>query len=113
MCGKAFDPRLIVGWPTAQVAVMGGSQAAKVLLQIEVASMKAKGKKITKEKEKELFDKIKNRYDEQTSPYYAAARLWLDAIIDPADTRKHIAMGIEAANNAPADHRYNVGVLQT
>ena len=113
MCGKAYDPRLIVGWPTAQLAVMGGAQAAKVLLQIEVASLTAKGKKITKEHEKELFDTIKNRYDEQTSPYYAAARLWLDAIIDPADTRKHIAMGIEAANNAPAEHKYNVGVLQT
>lgn len=113
MCGKAYDPRLILGWPTAQLAVMGGAQAAKVLLQIEVASLKAKGEKITKENEKEIFDTIKNRYDEQTSPYYAAARLWLDAIIDPAETRKHIAMGIEAANNAPAEHKYNVGVLQT
>lgn len=113
MCGKAYDPRLIVGWPTAQVAVMGGAQAAKVLLQIEVASLKSKGEKITPEKEQELFDKIKNRYDEQTSPYYAAARLWLDAIIDPVETRKHIAMGIEAANNAPAEKRYNVGNLQT
>lgn len=113
MCGKAYDPRLILGWPTAQLAVMGGAQAAKVLLQIEVASLKAKGKKITAENEKEIFDTIKNRYDEQTSPYYAAARLWLDAIIDPAETRKHIAMGIEAANNAPAEHKYNVGVLQT
>lgn len=113
MCGKAYDPRLILGWPTCQLAVMGGAQAAKVLLQIEVASLKAKGEKITKDKEKKLFDTIKNRYDEQTKPYYAAARLWLDAIIDPAETRKHIAMGIEAANNAPADHKYNVGVLQT
>lgn len=113
MCGKAYDPRLIVAWPTAELAVMGGSQAAKVLLQIEVASLKAKGEKITKEKEQELFDKIKNRYDEQTSPYYAAARLWVDAIIDPKDTRKWISMGIEAANNAPADKKYNVGVLQT
>lgn len=113
MCGKAYDPRLIVGWPTAQVAVMGGAQAAKVLLQIEVASLKARGEKITEEKEQELFDKIKNRYDEQTTPYYAAARLWLDAIIDPAETRKYIAMGIEAANNAPAERRYNVGNLQT
>ena len=113
MCGKAYDPRLIVGWPTAKVAVMGGAQAAKVLLSIEVASLKAKGEKITEEKEKELFDKIKNRYDEQTKPQYAAARLWLDAIIDPAETRKHIAMGIEAANNAPAERPYNVGVLQT
>jgi len=113
MCGKAYDPRLIVGWPTAQVAVMGGAQAAKVLLQIEVASLKNKGEKITEAKEKELFDRIKDRYDEQTSPYYAAARLWLDAIIDPAETRKHIAMGIEAANNAPAKKRYNVGNIQT
>jgi acetyl-CoA carboxylase carboxyltransferase component len=113
MCGKAYDPRLIVAWPTAELAVMGGSQAAKVLLQIEVASLKAKGEKITKEKEKEMFDKIKNRYDEQTSPYYAAARLWVDAIIDPKDTRKWISMGIEAADNAPAEKKYNVGVLQT
>lgn len=113
MCGKAYDPRLIVGWPTARLAVMGGAQAAKVLLSIEVASQKAKGKEITKEKEKELFDKIKDRYDTQTKPQYAASRLWLDAIIDPAETRKHIAMGIEAANNSPAEKPYNVGVLQT
>jgi acetyl-CoA carboxylase carboxyltransferase component len=113
MCGKAYDPRLILGWPTARLAVMGGEQAAKVLLSIEVASEKAKGKELSPEKEKELFDKIKNRYDEQTKPQYAAARLWLDAIIDPAETRKHIAMGIEMANNAPAEKPYNVGVLQT
>jgi acetyl-CoA carboxylase carboxyltransferase component len=113
MCGKAYDPRLIVGWPTAQVAVMGGAQAAKVLLQIEVASLKAKGEEITKEREDELYNKIKDRYDSQISPYYAAARLWLDAIIDPADTRKWISMGLEAANNAPAERAYNVGVMQT
>ncbi|WP_306643138.1 acyl-CoA carboxylase subunit beta [Sanyastnella coralliicola] len=113
MCGKAYDPRLIVAWPTAQIAVMGGAQAAKVLLQIEMASMKAKGEEISEEKEKELFDKIKGRYDEQTSPYYAASRLWVDAIIDPADTRKVISMGIEAASGAPAEKPYNVGVLQT
>lgn len=113
MCGKAYDPRLIFAWPTAEIAVMGGAQAAKVLLQIEVASLKAKGQKITAEKEKELFDKIKNRYDEQTLPQYAASRLWVDGIIDPAETRKHLAMGIEAANNAPAEKPYNVGVLQT
>lgn len=113
MCGKAYDPRLIVGWPTAQVAVMGGAQAAKVLLQIEVASMKAKGEEITKEREDELYNKIKERYDAQVSPYYAAARLWLDAIIDPVDTRKWISMGIEAANHAPAERPYNVGVIQT
>lgn len=113
MCGKAYDPRLIVGWPTAQVAVMGGAQAAKVLLQIEVSSMKSKGETITKEREEELYQQIKSRYDMQTSPYYAAARLWLDAIIDPADTRKWISMGISAANQAPAERAYNVGVIQT
>lgn len=113
MCGKAYDPRLIFGWPTAKIAVMGGEQAAKVLLQIEVASLKAKGKKITEEKKKELFDKIKNRYDEQTTPTYAASRLWIDGIIDPKETRKHISMGIEMANHAPAEKKYNVGVIQT
>jgi acetyl-CoA carboxylase carboxyltransferase component len=113
MCGKAYDPRLIVGWPTAQVAVMGGAQAAKVLLQIEVAALKAKGEVITPEREAELYNQMKARYDAQTSPYYAAARLWLDAIIDPADTRKWISMGIEAANNAPAERPYNVGIIQT
>ncbi|MGZ4065043.1 MAG: acyl-CoA carboxylase subunit beta, partial [Bacteroidia bacterium] len=113
MCGKAYDPRLIVGWPTAQVAVMGGAQAAKVLVQIEVASLKSKGEEITPEKEAELYNKIKDRYDSQTTPYYAAARLWLDAIIDPVDTRKVISMGIEMANHAPVTKQYNVGVLQT
>jgi acetyl-CoA carboxylase carboxyltransferase component len=113
MCGKAYDPRLIVGWPTAQVAVMGGAQAAKVLVQIEVASLKAKGEEITPEKETELFNKIKDRYDSQTTPYYAASRLWLDAIIDPLETRKVISMGIEMANHAPITKQYNVGVLQT
>lgn len=113
MCGKAYDPRLIVGWPTAQVAVMGGAQAAKVLVQIEVASLKAKGEEITPEKEAELYNKTKDRYDSQTTPYYAASRLWLDAIIDPLDTRKWISMGIEAANHAPVTKQYNVGVIQT
>jgi 3-methylcrotonyl-CoA carboxylase beta subunit len=112
MCGKAYDPRLIVGWPTAEIAVMGGAQAAKVLVQIEVASLKAKGELITPANEKELFDKIKSRYDSQTNPYYAAARLWMDAIIDPLETRKVISMGIEAANQAPATKQYNVGVIQ-
>jgi 3-methylcrotonyl-CoA carboxylase beta subunit len=113
MCGKAYDPRFIVGWPTAQVAVMGGAQAAKVLVQIEVASLKAKGEEITPEKEAELYNKTKDRYDTQTTPYYAASRLWLDAIIDPLDTRKVISMGIEMANHAPITKAYNVGVLQT
>ncbi len=113
MCGKAYDPRLIVGWPTAKVAVMGGAQAAKVLVQIEVASMQAKGEEITPEKENELFNKIKDRYDRQTTPYYAASRLWIDAIIDPLETRKVISMGIEMADHAPITKAYNVGVLQT
>lgn len=113
MCGKAYDPRLIVGWPTAEIAVMSGSAAAKVLLQIEVASLKAKGEEITPEREKELFDKIKNRYDEQTSPYYAASRIWIDAIINPSDTRKVISVGIEMANHKKAEKQYNVGVFQT
>jgi 3-methylcrotonyl-CoA carboxylase beta subunit len=113
MCGKAYDPRLIVGWPTAEIAVMSGAAAAKTLLQIEVATLKAKGEEITPEREKELFDTIKNRYDEQISPYYAASRLWIDAIIDPVETRKVISMGIEMANHAPIDKRYNVGVIQT
>lgn len=113
MCGKAYDPRLIFAWPSAALAVMGGSQAAKVLLQIETASLKKKGEEITKEKEDELFNKIKSRYDEQTSPYYAAARLWTDAVIDPLDTRKWISMGIEAANHAPIEKQFNMGVIQT
>lgn len=113
MCGKAYDPRLIVGWPTAEIAVMGGAAAAKVLLQIEVATLKARGEEITPEREKELFDSIKNRYDNQISPYYAASRLWIDAIIDPVETRKVISMGIEMANHKKAEKAYNVGVIQT
>lgn len=114
MCGKAYDPRLIVGWPTAQVAVMGGAQAAKVLLQIQVASLKSQGKsEISPEEEKALLDKITERYTSQTTPYYAASRLWLDAIINPLDTRKWISMGIEMANHAPITKAYNVGVIQT
>ncbi|MGE4346712.1 MAG: acyl-CoA carboxylase subunit beta [Flavobacteriaceae bacterium] len=112
MCGKAYDPRLIFAWPSAELAVMGGSQAAKVLLQIEASSLKAKGEELTPEKEAELFDKIKARYDAQVSPYYAAARLWTDAIIDPLDTRKWISMGIEAANHAPIEKQFNLGIIQ-
>ncbi|MCC7331135.1 MAG: acyl-CoA carboxylase subunit beta [Flavobacteriales bacterium] len=112
MCGKAYDPRLIVAWPTAQLAVMSGASAAKTLLSIEVASLKAKGEEISKEKETELFNTIKNKYDKQISPYYSAARLWTDAIINPLDTRKWISMGIEAANHAPIE-KYNVGIIQT
>ncbi len=112
MCGKAYDPRLIVAWPSAELAVMSGKSAAKVLLQIETASLKKKGETITKEKEEELFNKIKSRYDNQVSPYYAAARLWTDAVIDPLDTRTWISMGIEAANHAPIEKPFNLGVLQ-
>lgn len=113
MCGKAYDPRLIVGWPTAKVAVMGGSQAARVLVQIEVASLKAAGEEITQEKEAELYNRIKDRYDKQTTPYYAASHLWIDAIIDPLETRKVISMGIEMADHSPITKKYNVGILQT
>jgi len=112
MCGKAYDPRLIVAWPTGKIAVMGGKQAAKVLLQIQTSSMKAKGQEISKEEQDQLLSEITARYDRQTTPYYAAARLWVDAIIDPLETRKVISMGIEAANNAPVE-KFNVGVLQT
>ena len=113
MCGKAYDPRLIVGWPGAKIAVMGGEQAAKVLLQIQVATLKAKGEIIDPEKEKELLKMITERYERQTTPFYAAARLWIDAIIDPLKTREWISIGIEAANHAPITKRFNVGVLQT
>jgi acetyl-CoA carboxylase carboxyltransferase component len=112
MCGKAYDPRLIVAWPSARLAVMGGEQAAKVLLQIETASLKKQGEKITATKEKEILESIKNRYDDQTSPYYAAAHLWTDAVINPLDTRKWISMGIEAANHAPIKKPFNLGIIQ-
>ncbi len=112
MCGKAYDPRLIFAWPSAELAVMGGTQAAKVLMQIEASSLKAKGEVVDEAKEKELFDKIKARYDEQVSPYYAASRLWTDAIIDPLETRTWISMGIEAANHAPIEKKFNLGVIQ-
>ncbi len=112
MCGKAYDPRLIVGWPSAQVAVMGGEQASKVMLQIEVSALKGRGEEITPEKEKELLQKIRAKYEETISPYYAASRLWLDAIIDPLETRTWISMGIEAAAQAPSERVFNMGVLQ-
>ena len=112
MCGKAYDPRLIFSWPSAELAVMGGTQAAKVLAQIEASSLKAKGEMIDETKEAALFDKIKARYDEQVSPYYAAARLWTDAIIDPLETRTWISMGIEAANHSPIEKKFNMGIIQ-
>jgi acetyl-CoA carboxylase carboxyltransferase component len=113
MCGKAYDPRLIVSWPNSQLAVMSGASAAKTLLQIQTSTMKAQGKEVSEEEEKTLLKTITDRYNEQTSPYYAASRLWVDAIIDPLDTRKWISMGIEMANHAPIEKPYNVGVIQT
>lgn len=112
MCGKAYDPRFIYAWPTAKIAVMSGDSAAKTLLQIEVASKKAKGEKFSEEEEKKMFDKIKQRYDKQTSPYYAAARLWVDAIIDPTETRKMISEGINAANHNKEINELRTGVFQ-
>lgn len=112
MCGKAYDPRLIVAWPTAKIAVMGGAQAAKTILQIQLASLKAKGEETDEVAAQNLYEKIKHRYDEQTTATYAASRLWVDAIIDPIETRKIISMGIEMANHAPVE-RFNLGVIQT
>ena len=112
MCGKAYDPRLIVAWPSARLAVMGGEQAAKVLLQIETASLKKQGIEISTEKENEILQSIQQRYNAQTSPYYAAARLWTDAVIAPLDTRKWISLGIDAANHAPIEKPFNLGIIQ-
>ena len=112
MCGKAYDPRLIYAWPTAQIAVMSGASAAKTLLQIKVSAMKAKGKEVSAEEEEKLLREITDKYNEELSPYYAAARLWVDGIIDPLETRKVISMGIESANHAPVE-KFNVGVIQT
>ena len=112
MCGKAYDPRLIAAWPNASIAVMGGAQAAKVLLQIEEASLKAKGEVIDETKKAEMLQHITDRYTKQTSPYYAAARLWVDAIINPTETRKWISMGIEAANHAPITKEFRPGVIR-
>jgi acetyl-CoA carboxylase carboxyltransferase component len=112
MCGKAYDPRLIFAWPTAQIAVMSGAAAAKTLLQIRVSALKQQGKKISKEEEENLLAEIVNRYNNQLSPYYGAARLWIDGVIDPMKTRETISMGIEAANHAPIE-KFNVGIIQT
>ena len=112
MCGKAYDPRLIRAWPSAQLAVMGGEQAAKVLLQIKEATLKAQGVEVDEVKKQELLNEITAKYNDETSPYYAAARLWTDGIIDPLDTRKWISMGIEAANHAPIEKQFNLGVIQ-
>lgn len=113
MCGKAYDPRLIYAWPSARIAVMGGAQAARTLLQIQTTSLKAKGEPVDEDAEHALLKEITDRYDAQTTPYYAAARLWVDGIIDPLETRKVISMGIEAANQSPIEKPFNVGVMQT
>lgn len=113
MCGKAYDPRLIFAWPSAKIAVMGGAQAAKTLLQIQEAALNGKGEEITPEREAELLKEITDRYNSQTTPYYAASRLWVDGIIDPVETRKVISMGIEAANQSPITRKFNVGIIQT
>ena len=112
MCGKAYDPRLIVAWPWAELAVMGGAQAAKVLAQIQESTLKKQGKEITKEESDAILDTISKKYQKQTEPAYAAARLWTDAIINPIDTRKWISMGIEAANHSPITEKFNLGVIQ-
>ncbi|RYY59414.1 MAG: acyl-CoA carboxylase subunit beta, partial [Chitinophagaceae bacterium] len=112
MCGKAYDPRFIYAWPGAKIAVMGGEQAAKTLLQIQVASLKAKGETISPEVESELLQRIKGRYEEQTTPYYAAARLWVDAIIDPVETRRVVSEAIHAAQHAPVEKEFRTGVFQ-
>ena len=112
MNGKAYDPRLILAWPTAKIAVMGGEQAAKVLMQIKVSSLKSQGKEVDKKEQDEIFEEISSRYDKQTTPYYAAARLWVDEIIDPNTTRGFLSMGIEAADHAPVE-TFNPGVIQT
>jgi acetyl-CoA carboxylase carboxyltransferase component len=113
MCGKAYDPRFIVGWPTAQVAVMGGSQAAKVLMQIEVRKAQNSGVELDMVEEQKIFESVKAKYTKQTSPYYAASRLWLDAIIDPLETRKWISKGIEVSNHSPITKKFNPGIIQT
>lgn len=112
MCGKAYEPRLIFAWPGSKIAVMGGDQAAQVLLQIEKSKRKKEGEKISQKKEKKLLNEIKSQYEKQTQAYYAAARLWTDAIIDPLETRKWISIGIDAANNAPIEKKFNMGLIQ-
>ena len=112
MCGKAYEPRLIFAWPGSKIAVMGGDQAAQVLLQIEKSKRKKEGEKISLKKEKKLLNEIKSQYEKQTQAYYAAARLWTDAIIDPLETRKWISIGIDAANNAPIEKKFNMGLIQ-
>lgn len=112
MCGKAYDPRFIYAWPSAKIAVMGGEQAAKTLLQIQVSAMKAKGSEVSAAEEQKLLNDIKGKYEQQTTPYYAAARLWVDAIIDPAQTRQIISESLNAASHNPDIPPFNTGVIQ-
>ena len=112
MCGKAFDPRFIVSWPTAKIAVMGGEQAGNVLLQIQKSAAKKKGEKVETKKEEQLLNEIKEKYDAQTTPIYAAARMWIDAVIDPSKTRKWISMGLALADHAPIEKKFSMGILQ-
>ncbi|UYQ95037.1 hypothetical protein MKQ68_08010 [Chitinophaga horti] len=112
MCGKAYDPRFIYAWPSAKIAVMGGEQAAKTLLQIQVAGLKARNETISPEEEARLLKEITDKYNAQTTPYYAAARLWVDAIIDPAETRSIISESLKAANQAPVEEPFRTGVIQ-
>jgi acetyl-CoA carboxylase carboxyltransferase component len=113
MCGRAYDPRLMLAWPSAKIAVMGGTQASKVLKQIKVRQLEKQGKELSEEDEQKLLAEIEDRYEEQTSPYYAAARLWVDELIDPVDTREWLSLGIEMADHNPEMERFNPGVLQT
>lgn len=113
MCGKAYDPRMICAWPTARIAVMGGQQAAKTLLQIQKAAAERSGNVLSAEEEAALLEKIQARYDAQTAPYYAAARLWVDEIIDPVRTREWISRGMEIAEHNPEIPKWSPGVIQT
>jgi len=113
MCGRAYDPRLVLAWPTANIAVMGGQQASKVLKQIRVRQLEKQGKELSEEEEEELLSRIQDRYEEQTTPYYAAARLWVDEIIDPVETRSWLSTGLDVVDHNPELERFNPGVLQT
>jgi acetyl-CoA carboxylase carboxyltransferase component len=113
MCGRAYDPRLVLAWPTAKIAVMGGQQASKVLKQIKVRQLEKQGEELSEEDEQALLSKIQDRYEEQTTPYYAAARLWVDALIDPVDTRDWLARGLNMVDHNPTLERFNPGVIQT
>jgi len=113
MCGKAYDPRLIFAWPTAQIAVMSGAAAGKTLLQIKMSALKSQGKELSEEEKQKHLEEIQKSYDEKLSPYYAASRMWVDNVIDPGETRRMISVGIEAANHAPIEQKMNVGVIQT